>query len=278
MIDWSAASSPGPKRPTADRCWIAWASKDAAAQVEYFRTRHACMEKLKQLATVTKGNVLFAFDFPFGYPTGSKIGGGRKAAELLSQHLISSENDKNNRFEVGSILNRELSAAPGPFWGHPKSMEFPNLSWSKPPFIHDEFKEWRLVEHHLKTFGHRIMNVWQLLGQGSVGSQTLTGLAALHRFSQIKQVNEKVSFWPFDTHWDKSLAGIILAEVWPSLSDYNSIDHPIKDARQVLACLEGLSQKNKENKISSFFAAPTCLSKEDKMQCEREEGWILGVT
>jgi len=230
------------------------------------------------LATAAKGNVLLAFDFPFGYPTGSKIGGGREAAKLLSQHLISSENDKNNRFEVGDMLNRQISAVPGPFWGHPKSMEFPDLTWSKPTFSHNDFKEWRLAERHLKKSGHKIMNVWQLLGQGSVGSQTLTGLADLHHFSKAEDIKERVSFWPFETKWDKNLTGIILAEVWPSLSDYEKIDHPIKDARQVLACLEGLSEKNRENKISSLFAAPTCLTDDEKTQCEREEGWILGVT
>ncbi|MEH6404545.1 MAG: hypothetical protein V7750_14295 [Sneathiella sp.] len=235
------------------------------------------MNRLLQLTAKVQGNVLLAFDFPFGYPTGSKIGGGRRAAELLSQHLTSSDTDKNNRFEVADILNRKMFDAPGPFWGHPKAMTFQNLTWSKPAFLHDGFKEWRHAEHHLKAAGHRIMNVWQLLGQGSVGSQTLTGLAALYDFSQKVEIKERISFWPFDTDWDRSLDGIILAEVWPSLNDYNQVDHPIKDARQVLACLDALLQQNKENEIRPLFAAPMCLNEEERAQCLREEGWILSV-
>lgn len=253
-------------------------NEENPAQAEYFRTRYSCMERLIQLTQNVQGNVLLAFDFPFGYPASSRMSGGRKAAKILSEHVISSENDKNNRFDVGNLLNSKLSTHPGPFWGHPKSMSFSTLTWSKPAFLHDKFNEWRLVEHLLKARGHKIMNVWQLLGQGSVGSQTLTGLAALFEFSKNKMLKDRISFWPFDTEWDKSLSGIILAEVWPSLNEFQHINHPIKDARQVLACLDWLAQKNTENEIGALFAAPTCLNSIEQNQCLIEEGWILGVT
>ncbi|MBL4907020.1 MAG: hypothetical protein JKX94_06170 [Sneathiella sp.] len=121
------------------------------------------------------------------------------------------------------------------------------------------------------------MNVWQLLGQGSVGSQSLTGLARLFKFSKRQDLNKKVQFWPFDTGWDRNLQGIVLAEVWPSLNEFETIDHPIKDARQVTACLNWLSQKNKNGTIQELFSAPQSVTPGERINCLTEEGWILGV-
>ncbi len=235
------------------------------------------MNKVHDLAKEKRGNILLVFDFPFGYPHGSSLGGGRDAAQTIAAHMTDTENDHNNRFEVAEFLNRKISDKAGPFWGHPKSRKFENLTWHKPLFSHKNFQEWRLCEKLLKSKSHKIMNVWQLLGQGSVGSQTLTGLARLYEFCQLEELKQTVRFWPFETNWDRDLSGIILAEVWPSLNNYSEIEHPIKDARQVLACLRWLKQKNDTGQIREFFKAPVSLSSQEQDQCRTEEGWILGV-
>ncbi len=77
--------------------------------------------------------------------------------------------------------------------------------------------------------------------------------------------------------WDEFLNGIILAEVWPSLNQYTEIEHPIKDARQVLACLCWLQQENDSGSIQKIFEAPNSLNKKEQELCRTEEGWILGV-
>lgn len=235
------------------------------------------MEKLFNLTNERKGNTLLTFDFPFGYPHGSSLRGARDAAQLIASQMMDTETDFNNRFEVGDILNQKISNKSGPFWGHPKSQSFDNLTWYKPPFAHGNFQEWRLCERLLRLEGKKIMNVWQLLGQGSVGSQTLTGLSRLHEYCRREEIRNKIQFWPFETNWDHNLEGIILAEVWPSLNNYSEIEHPIKDARQVLACLQWLKQKNDTGQIRDFFKAPNSLSIEEQDQCRTEEGWILGV-
>lgn len=235
------------------------------------------MNKIHELAKGEQGNVLLAFDFPFGYPHGSSIQGGRAAAQMIASQMMDSENDLNNRFEVGEFLNQKISTIPGPFWGHPKSRKFENLTWQKPPFSHTDFNEWRLCEKMLKSRKFKIMNVWQLLGQGSVGSQTLTGLARLFELCQSEIIGKDIRFWPFETNWDQSLNGVILAEVWPSLNRYSEIEHPIKDARQVLACLRWLTQENDNGSIHKLFEAPNSLSKKEHDLCRNEEGWILGV-
>ncbi len=122
------------------------------------------------------------------------------------------------------------------------------------------------------------MNVWQLLGQGSVGSQTLTGLNSLFGFAQDLKQEKTVRFWPFDTNWDEKLDGIVLAEVWPSLNDFSAIDHPIKDARQVMACAHWLASENRGGNIQTLFSKPNCLPPQDQIKCLKEEGWILGAS
>ncbi|MFT6557431.1 hypothetical protein [Sneathiella sp.] len=275
VVDWSAAASKGPKKPTADRCWIAWQNQSISSEAEYFPTRSACMKRLHALVSACPGSALLAFDFPFGYPYGSGLKGGREAAKLIQQHLISNEDDTNNRFSAANVLNKQISASPGPFWGHPVSMEFEQLTRKKPAFQHP-FAEWRVCEKYLKDRGHPIMNVWQLYGQGSVGSQTLTGLHELIRFTEHKNIAKRARFWPFETHWDLKLDGIILAETWPSLSNHTAIDHPIKDARQVLACRNWITKTLKEKTLSAVLGAPD-LSQTELLRCEKEEGWILGV-
>ena len=249
-----------------------------SSEAEYFRTRHACMERLKDLVQACQGNALLAFDFPMGYPVGSSLGGGRVAGRLLADMLTRNPDDGNNRFDVAGRLNKQLSPLPGPFWGHPASSTYQDLSRTKPPFNHSWFREWRLVEAELKSRGHRIMNVWQLLGQGSVGSQTVTGLAELYSFAKNPALKDQVRFWPFETRWEQNLDGIILAELWPSLGQYEEISHPIKDARQVIASRNWLSRKQRDGEIKDLFSPPDCLTAEEQKMCETEEGWILGVT
>ncbi len=236
------------------------------------------MERLTDLVKSCQGNTLLAFDFPMGYPVGSGLGGGRIAGHLLADKLIRDPDDGNNRFDLAGQLNERLSPLPGPFWGHPASSIYKGLTRRKPPFDHLEFQEWRLVEAELKSRGYRIMNVWQLLGQGSVGSQTVTGLAELYSFAANPVFKDQVRFWPFETRWEKNLEGIILAELWPSLGQYEEINHPIKDARQVIASRNWLSRRQRDGGIKDLFSAPDCLTEKEQKICETEEGWILGVT
>jgi hypothetical protein len=277
VVDWSAAASPGPARPSPDRCWVAWQERAGPVEVAYFRTRHTCLAHIGNLARRTRGAMLCAFDFPFGYPAGSGLGGGRAAGRLLSHSLQLEENDGNNRFHVAAMLNRTRFTLPGPFWGRPAGHDYQDLTTTKPPFHHTGFREWRLVEAQLKQHGHRIMNVWQLLGRGSVGSQTITGLTSLYRFSELKSVKNRIRFWPFETGWNEDLRGIILAEVWPSLSPHHAIDHPIKDARQVIACCTWLGRSNSNGQIARLLARPTTITPAEQRRAATEEGWIIGV-
>ena len=279
IVDWSAAAAPGPARPSPDRCWIAWAEGNVLSDAEYFRTRAACMARIHELLTNHDGRICIGFDFPFGYPAGSGLGGGRAAAARIALDLTSDETDKNNRFDVAARLNEEISGRMGPFWGCPAAAETACLTAKKPMFTHDEFMEWRIVEKYLRTVKkeHSISTVWKLYTSGSVGSQSLTGLKELNDLARKPDIAHRIKFWPFETNWDADLNGIILTEIWPSLNNQASYDHPIKDARQVLACRDWLLEQIAAGKVREAFSKPDWLLQSDENKCRVEEGWILGV-
>ncbi|WP_288901215.1 hypothetical protein [uncultured Sneathiella sp.] len=279
MVDWSAAASPGPAKPSADRCWLAWGAKGNLSTAEYFRTRSACMERIHELLVDFDGSACVGFDFPFGYPAGSGLGGGRAAAAYIARNLTSDTSDKNNRFEVAANFNETISSGAGPFWGCPASAASEYLTVKKPDFNHDEFTEWRIVEKFLRDERREnsISTVWKLYTTGSVGSQSLTGLKELNDLARQPDLAHRIRFWPFETNWEVDLDGIILTEIWPSLNSHTSYDHPIKDARQVLACRDWLLDKIASGEAREAFAAPHWLALPDERKCRMEEGWILGV-
>ncbi|TNE39123.1 MAG: hypothetical protein EP348_03940 [Alphaproteobacteria bacterium] len=276
-VDWSAAAKPGPARPRADRCWIAWSAGGSLPAPEYFRTRTACRERIIELLLSHPDPAFVGFDFPFGYPAGSGMGGGRQAAEKIEKLLYSDEKDANNRFEAAALLNADISPHPGPFWGVPPAKESAQLTVKKPSFAHEHFAEWRIAEKYLRDKKYKIMNVWQLLGQASVGSQTLTGLRELAILARHPALAPRVKFWPFETGWDADLDGIILTEIWPSLTDYSKFPHLIKDAQQMMGARDWILRKMKAGRLRAAFAAPHWLTASEKRAAEMEEGWILGV-
>ena len=56
---------------------------------------------------------------------------------------------------------------------------------------------------------------------------------------------------------------MVLAEIWPSLHDASRIDHPIKDARQVIATRDAM-----------INGAPLAM---DLPPAADREGWIVGA-
>ena len=105
MVDWSAAASRGPARPIPDRCWVAWTRADDTLppQARYFRTRPA-EGAIADLLAVERGNVLVGFDFPFGYPAGSGLGGGRSLAAHVAALIDDRPDGANDHFAVAARL------------------------------------------------------------------------------------------------------------------------------------------------------------------------------
>ena len=272
MVDWSASSTRGPKRPSPDRCWLAFASISESAQSrpppEYFRTRLECEARVASLLGAHAGPALVGFDFPIGYPR--SVGGvpvlpeGRGLCALLHELIEDHEDGSNNRFEVAAELNgriRTLSGAEeGPFWGHPVKRKYDGLSFRKTRRTGVE--EYRAIERRLRAQKRNIQSAWKLMGAGAVGSQSLLGLGAVHRLLTHPAFGSRTRLWPFEPSGERP-DEITIAEIWPSLADFDCVEHEIKDARQVVALRDEL--------IERLGREPSML---DAKVCE---GWILGV-
>ncbi len=276
-VDWSAAASPGPRRPTGDRCWLAGGTADRRPTAEYVRTRLEAEHRIAELLAAQTGNALIGWDFPYGYPAGSGLGCGRALARHLAARIEDGADGANNRFAVAAALNRELGAPPGPFWGCPRRQAGADLTEKKPPFAGRRFGEWRLVDSLLRARGRNIQSAWKLYTTGSVGSQILMGLPTVDRLICRNNMAARSRIWPFETGWDRSLDGIVHAEMWPSLTDHHRQSHAIKDARQVLASRDWLLDLDAAGRLRPAFARPALLSDADASAVETEEGWILGV-
>src|SRR5579883_1887500 len=277
MVDWSAASKPGPPRDSKDQIWIAWGGARARPAPRYCRTRGEAAALLRELLADVPGNALIGFDFPNAYPVGSGLGGGRVAAARLAAVVEDAPDNRNNRFAVARALNRELGQPPGPFWMCPAKEADGALTVTRPPFDHRAFGEYRLVERRLHAERRYPHSVWKLCGAGSVGSQAIMGLPVVHRLLTDSALAARSRIWPFETAWDSRLDGIVHAEIWPSLFALDGQRHPIKDARQVAAVRDALLDADRRGALRDWFARPAGLSESENRVCLDSEGWILGV-
>lgn len=258
-VDWSASSTIGPERPSPDRCWIAHSIGDREPTPEYFRTRAACEHRVNELITSNPGPTLIGFDVAIGYPAlddGSHaLPTGRTLAALIRSLIEDNGDGTNNRFGVAAELNRRVRARTGrpegPFWGRPASFDAQELSPTKPRDT--GVPEYRRIERTLRDQGHRVLSPFQLMGTGAVGSQSLLALPVIDRI--LERADPRGVLWPFETPQREN--SIVIAEIWPSLCDTSGINHPIKDARQVIAAcgairacgLEPLPDHNNEGSI-----------------------------
>lgn len=222
-----------------------------------------------RLLALARGPALVGFDFPFGYPHGSGLGGGRPLAARLARLVTDDADGGNNRFAVAERLNRDF-AAPGPFWGGPSAPR-------KPAFGSFGFAEHREAERYLHARGWRPMSVWQVAYAGSVGGQVLTGLPAVHGLAHHRAFAGRARFWPFETDWHRRLDGIVIAEIWPSLAAHDRVRHPIRDARQVIAMRDWLLAADRQDRIAEALAKPPGLTRREAHVCAREEGWIVAA-
>lgn len=277
VIDFSAAAEVGKERPQEDRCWAAFSWGQWRSEPAYFRTRFSLIESLVPILDALSGPALIAWDFPFGYPMGSGMGGGRHVASKLLRLVKDDPTNRNNRFEVADRLNLQIGDLPGPFWGCPNGRKFAHLEPTKPSYESREYSEFRIVESKVLDAGYStIQSVWKLNGTGSVGGQAIMGLATIERLNASLQGSQTVAYWPFETDWNKKLDGIVHAECWPSLTRLISTPYAFRDAQQVMCVRDELAAADKEGRLLEMLAPPPGLSPKEMDAAMNEEGWILG--
>jgi hypothetical protein len=262
-VDWSAAN-----RPTigADSIWVYEWPAETLTNVATRAT--AARVVLDTIRAHGSSRVLVACDVSFGYPAGTAAAaglvghaGGPQPWLAMWRHLAGdladTDGNVNNRFQVATALNRRFGRPR--FWGAPPGAESEWLPRTKPPIEH----ELREVEQRYRAVGLYPASCWQLLGAGSVGSQSLTAIPVLHRWRQA--LAGRCTVWPFEP-----LTGapdeVVLAEVWPSElqpAEIDAVEHPVKDARQVIALAHRLAGGVEVPELSGASVS--------------EEGWVLST-
>jgi hypothetical protein len=288
IVDWSAAAKPatGP-----DSVWIGVVKRDLRFRLTFEShnpaTRAEAEKKLVAILDDLKKRgerALIGFDFPLGFPrglaAGLKLPGDqpwRAVWDQLDKMVKDKADNTNNRFGVGSELNRRLTGGPFPFWGCPPKDALTTLQ-PKRTRAHglDDLPEFR----HADLAAKGAASIWKLYYNGSVGGQAILGIPAVRRLKLAR--GEAVKIWPFETSFKPltaaDLDGVeaVVAEVYPSLLKVVPAPGEVKDLAQVRATAEHFAKLDEAGKLAAVFAAPSGAAPEVVQVAETEEGWILG--
>ena len=294
MVDWSAASSEKPNTGP-NSIWIGVIKRDTRFRPTFEAhnppTRQAAEVLLRStLADLArKGDrALVGFDFPLGYPQGTaaalKLKGEHPWSAIwkyLGSNVVDPAGKMNNRATVAARMNRLITDGPRPFWGAPRAADATtHLSKTKPSDHNGDLPEFRRAEIATKGKGKQgAKSVWQLTGNGSVGSQALVGIPFLKRLKD--ELGDKFAVWPFETGWkaitEHDLAGkeALVAEIYPSLAEITRGPEESLDAAQVRTLCEHFARLDADGKLGAAFAPPKGVSDDEVQVVQQEEGWIL---
>ena len=293
IVDWSAAAKPV---TGANSIWVGILARDARLKFQFTsvnpKTRLEARKFIGDMAEklIKRGDrVLIGFDFAFGYPVGTAdaIGltkSGKAPWQAMHDHLASKvkerEDNSNARFALAAGMNYAITKGPHPFWGTPKRDAVSTLATKKGDFsAKGSLPEHRRCEAWIKAnFKANPKSVWQLLGAGAVGSQTLLGIATVQH---LRARIEDSQIWPFETGFkplsEDALKNVkcVLAEVYPSTLNPTQKPGEILDQAQVRTLSNHLQSLDQAGKLAAAFGPPDSLESEEIYQIETEEGWIL---
>lgn len=289
VVDWSAAAKP---TTGADSIWIGVLKRDVRFRLAFESynppTRAEAEKRLTAvLDDLKKRNerCLLGFDFPLGFPRGFaaalKLPGEqpwRAAWDQLDRMVKDKADNTNNRFGVGSEINRRMTGGPFPFWGCPPKDALTTLQ-PKRTRAHgpDDLPEFR----HADLAAKGAASIWKLYYNGSVGGQAILGIPFVRRLKLAR--GEGFRVWPFETGFkaltETDLAGVdvVAAEVYPSLFKAQGAPGEVKDLTQVRTTAEHFARLDEANKLGALFAPPKDAAADAVLDAEREEGWILGA-
>jgi hypothetical protein len=293
MVDWSAAATP---KTGKDSVWIGVLKRDVRFQptFEAFNppTRAAAEKQLDAVMADLRrrgDGALVGFDFSLGYPAGTaamlklKSQDWRGLWAFLQSNVVDKPDNTNNRFQVAAKMNRLMTDQPWPFWGAPAKDAQRWLTSTKPAAPADfPLAYLRHAEAATQGLGKAgAKSVWQVFGNGTVGSQTLVGVPAVARF--LERLGDKATVWPFATGWraldpvDVQGLEAVVAEVYPALVKPAPKPGEVADAAQVRALCEHFAKMDEQGRLGAAFAPPADTAAETVEAVEREEGWILGA-
>jgi hypothetical protein len=289
IVDWSAAAKP---TTGADSIWIGVLKRDVRFRMAFESYNPPTRaEAEKRLAVVLDDlkkrseRALLGFDFPLGFPRGfaqalklTAEPSWRAVWDQLDRMVKDKADNTNNRFGVGSEINRRLTGGPFPFWGCPPKDALTTLQ-PKRTRAHgpDDLPEFR----HADLAAKGAASIWKLYYNGSVGGQALLGIPFVRRLKLAR--GEQLKVWPFETGFrplsEADLEGveIVAAEVYPSLLKLDAAPGEVKDLAQVRSTAEHFARLDEAGRLGAVFGPPKGTAAETVLDAEREEGWILGA-
>ena len=267
IVDWSGGKDRGPS-PKKDAIWAAAATEAGTEPAVYLRNRAVAEEWIADriASDLAAGRrVMVGFDFPFGFPAGfAKVLVGRDDPLAVWDWLDANLNDSgtdSDRYDLAGRINGMFPGV-GPFWFNGTNRTIPDL-----PAKGRDVRDPGLETHRAADIAAKgAFSVWQMGGAGAVGSQALTGLAALAR---LRRKFPEARAWPFQP----LETGLALVEVWPSLIAKSVSEAQgageIKDAAQVRVLATAIRELQSRGILEKALEAPETA--------RREEGWIFGL-
>ncbi|MGZ3273065.1 MAG: cobalamin biosynthesis protein CbiG [Caulobacteraceae bacterium] len=286
IVDWSAASKPGTgadmirigvvKRDVRFR--LAFESYALATRAEAEKRLGVILDDLKKRNERAFLGFAFPLGFPRGLAAGLKLNGEPWTAlwDFLDKMVKDKADNTNNRFAVGSEINRRTTGGPFPFWGCPPR---DTLTTLQPKRAH-EHGEGDLPEFRYADQSVNGASIWKLYYAGSIGGHAILGIPVVRRLKKARAVK----VWPFETGWkaiaEADLEGqdALAAEVKLGLVPAQPLPGEAKELAPVRALAERIAKLDEAGKLRAAFAPPKPSVPEGEVQAaEHEEGWILNV-
>jgi hypothetical protein len=290
IVDWSAAAKP---TTGADSIWIGVLKRDVRFRMAFESFNPPTRAEAEKRLTAVFDDLakrseraLLGFDFPLGFPRGFaaalKLPGEappwRAVWDQLDRMVKDKADNTNNRFGVGSEINRRITGGPFPFWGCPPKDALTTLQPKRTrPHGPGDLPEFR----HADLAAKGAASIWKLYYNGSVGGQALLGIPFVRRMKLAR--GEAMRVWPFETGFkpltEADLQGvrIVTAEVYPSLLKPEGAPGEVKDLTQVRTTAEHFARLDEAGRLGALFGPPKAAAADVVLDAEREEGWILGA-
>ncbi|HEY1562885.1 MAG TPA: cobalamin biosynthesis protein CbiG [Caulobacteraceae bacterium] len=287
IVRWSAAS-----KPTAgnDAVWIGVLKPDVRFRLAFEahspKTRAQAEKLLAQILDdriKRRERTLVGFEFPLGFPrglaAGLKLPGDppwRAVWDQLGKMVKDKADNTNNRFGVGSEINRRLTGGPFPFWGVPPKDALTTLQ-PKRGREHGkgDLPEFRFVE----AARGGAQPVWKLYYNGAVGPLGILGIPMVRR---LRDARGAMRVWPFETGFkaltETDLAGVdlVAAEVSPAGVTSTPLPGEAKETAVVRQLAEHFARLDEAGRLGAAFAPAKGVAPEAVSAAEAEEGWALG--
>lgn len=288
MVDWSASSKP---KTGSESIWIGVLKRDVRFQLTFDSANPATRaDAEKRIGALLDDfrkrseRVLLGFDFSLGLPRGTgaalqlKDPSWSGVWSFLASNVVDKPDNTNNRFAVASKMNRIMTDEARPFWGAPPKDVQRWLISTKPA---DHGADVPPLLRHAEAAAKGAKPIWQIFGNGTVGSQTILGIPAIRRLKTAR--GDGVRIWPFETGWrpltEASLEGVdaVVAEIYPSLVKAEPAAGEVRDLAQVRTLCHHFARLDDAGKLAPLFGPPKDAPADTILEVETEEGWILGA-